>query len=111
MRFATEQTAKDKRYEMVSWAFYQFEQFLTYKANLNSSIVVKVPAKYTSQRCPKCGRIRKENRDHKQHLYVCDLCGYKSNDDSLGAMNLQLWGPRYRSGEEAPQFNKPAAAE
>lgn len=111
VRFATEQTAKDKRYEMVSWAFYQFEQFLTYKANLNSSIVVKVPAKYTSQRCPKCGRIRKENRDHKQHLYVCDRCGYKSNDDRLGAMNIQLLGTLYRSGEEAPQFNKQASAE
>ena len=30
VRFATEQTAKDKRYEMVSWAFYQFEQFLCF---------------------------------------------------------------------------------
>ena len=111
VRFATEKTAKDKRYEMVSWAFYQFEQFLTYKANLNSSAVVKVPAKYTSQRCPKCGRIRKENRDHKLHLYVCDKCGYKSNDDRLASMNIQFLGTLYRSGEEAPQFNKQASAE
>ena len=111
VRFATEKTAKDKRYEMVSWAFYQFERFLTYKANLNSSAVVKVPAKYTSQRCPKCGRIRKENRDHKLHLYICDKCGYKSNDDRLASMNIQFLGTLYRSGEEAPQFNKQASAE
>lgn len=111
VRFATEKTAKDKRYEMVSWAFYQFEQFLTYKANLNSSAIVKVPAKYTSQRCPKCGRIRKENRDHKLHLYICDKCGYKSNDDRLASMNIQFLGTLYRSGEEAPQFNKQASAE
>lgn len=111
IRFATEKTAKDKRYEMVSWAFYQFEQFLSYKAYLNSSAVVKVPAKYTSQRCPKCGRIRKENRNHALHLYVCDRCGYKSNDDRLAAMNIQFLGTLYRSGEEAPQFNKQASAE
>ncbi|MCT0197785.1 transposase, partial [Lactobacillus helveticus] len=46
VRFATEKSPKDQRYEIVSWAFYQFEQFLTYKANLNSSAVAKVPAKY-----------------------------------------------------------------
>lgn len=111
VHFATEKTAKGRRYEMASWAFYQFEQFLTYKANLNSSAVVKVPAKYTSQRCPKCGRIRKENRDHKLHLYVCDKCGYKSNDDRLASMNIQFLGTLVCSGEEAPQFNKQASAE
>lgn len=111
VRFATEKSPKDQRYEMVSWAFYQFEQFLTYKANLNSSAVVKVPAKYTSQRCPKCGRIRKDNRDHELHLYTCDKCGYKSNDDRLAAMNIQFLGTLYRSGEEAPQFNKQASVE
>ena len=111
VRFATEKSPKDQRYEIVSWAFYQFEQFLTYKANLNSSAVVKVPAKYTSQRCPKCGRIYKDNRDHELHLYTCDKCGYKSNDDRLAAMNIQFLGTLYRSGEEAPQFNKQASVE
>lgn len=111
VRFATEKSPKDQRYEIVSWAFYQFEQFLTYKANLNSSAAVKVPAKYTSQRCPKCGRIYKDNRDHELHLYTCDKCGYKSNDDRLAAMNIQFLGTLYRSGEEAPQFNKQASVE
>lgn len=111
VRFATKKSPKDQRYEIVSWAFYQFEQFLTYKANLNSSAVVKVPAKYTSQRCPKCGRIHKDNRDHELHLYTCDKCGYKSNDDRLAAMNIQFLGTLYRSGEEAPQFNKQASVE
>ena len=111
VRFATEKSPKDQRYEILSWAFYQFEQFLTYKANLNSSAVVKVPAKYTSQRCPKCGRIHKDNRDHELHLYTCDKCGYKSNDDRLAAMNIQFLGTLYRSGKEAPQFNKQASVE
>ena len=44
---------------------------------------------YTSQRCPKCGRINKDNRDHDLHLYHCDCCGYSSNDDRIAAINIQ----------------------
>ena len=45
------------RNNLRSWAFYQLEQYLTYKADAVGSCVLKVPANYTSQRCPKCGRI------------------------------------------------------
>ena len=37
----------------------QFEQDLTYKAQAIGSQVLKVKPDYTSQRCPKCGRIQK----------------------------------------------------
>ena len=99
---------KDQRGELRSWAFYQLEEFLTYKAAENGSHVLKVPAAYTSQRCPKCGRIRKENRDHKKHEYVCDSCGYRSNDDRIGAMNLFGLGQMYVAGEDNPKIEKPA---
>lgn len=111
VRFATEKAAKKRRYEMVSWAFYQFEQFLAYKANLNSSTVVKFSPRFTSQRCPKCGRIRKENRNHELHLYICDKCGYKSNDDRLAAMNIQFLGEQYHKGVKRPKFTKLRSAE
>ena len=111
VRFATEKAAKKRRYEMVSWTFYQFEQFLAYKANLNSSTVVKVSPRFTSQRCPKCGRIRKENRNHELHLYICDKCGYKSNDDRLAAMNIQFLGDQYYQGVKRPKFTKLRSAE
>lgn len=67
-------------------------------------MVLEVDPAYTSQRCPKCGRIHKENRDHDTHSYTCDCCGYQSNDDRIGAMNLQLLGTLYISGEERPSF-------
>ena len=95
VRFATEKVAKTRRYEQVSWAFYQFEQFLTYKAKMIGSTVVKVDAHYTSQRCPKCGSINKNNRNHTLHEYHCDNCGYRSNDDRIGAMNIQLLGTNW----------------
>ncbi|WP_423479865.1 transposase (plasmid) [Ligilactobacillus salivarius] len=95
---------KALRNQNKSWAFYQLEQFLTYKAHLYNSEVVEVSAKYTSQRCPKCGVIKKDNRNHEKHEYHCDNCGYRSNDDRIGAMNIQLLGTQYISGQEQPKF-------
>ena len=97
-------TAK-QNYDLRSWSFYQLEQFLTYKAHENRSEVLKVSAKYTSQRCPKCGTIRKANRDHHKHLYSCQ-CGYKSNDDRIGAMNIQLLGTMWISGDTHPRYGR-----
>ena len=95
VRFATEKVAKIKRYEQVSWTFYQLEFDLAYKAELNQSQVVKVDAHYTSQRCPKCGSISKTARNHATHEYHCSHCGYTSNDDRIGAMNIQLLGTNW----------------
>ena len=64
---------------------------------------MKVPAQYTSQRCPKCGYIDKKNRNHKSHIFRCK-CGYCSNDDRVGAMNIQQLGVRYVSGAEKPKL-------
>ncbi len=50
------------RRDLRSWAFYQLEQFLSYKAVVVGSSVLKVDPAFTSQRCPKCGRVRKLNR-------------------------------------------------
>lgn len=97
-------TAK-QNYDLRSWSFYQLEQFLTYKAHENRSEVLKVSAKYTSQRCPKCGTIHKKNRDPHKHLYSCQ-CGYKSNDDRIGAMNIQLLGTMWISGDNNPRYER-----
>ena len=93
-----------QRNELRSWSFYQLEQFLTYKAEEVGSKVIQVSAEYTSQRCPKCGRIHKANRDHDSHLYTCDYCGYQANDDQVGAMNIQLLGTLWISGNENPKL-------
>lgn len=97
---------KENRYEQSSWAFYQLETDLTYKALRNHSKVIEVPAQYTSQRCPRCGRISKGNRDHDLHLYKCDRCGYSSNDDRIGAMNIYALGLMIRNGIENAKFKK-----
>lgn len=104
--FSDENLTKDSKSnrDLRSWTFYQLEQFLTYKAHEAGSEVIKVSAGYTSQRCPKCGRIHKENRNHKTHEYICDSCGYRSNDDRVGAMNIYTLGTMYVSGDTNPRF-------
>lgn len=98
-------SAKQKR-QLRSWAFFQLEQFLTYKAHAAKSEVLQVSARYTSQRCPKCGSIHKEHRHHDIHEYICDNCGYRSNDDRVGAMNIQQLGALFISGDEHPRYSK-----
>lgn len=92
IRDATEQVRRKDRYVQVSWAYFDFEQKLKYKAERKSSLVIKVGAAYTSQRCPVCGHVQKTNRNNKLHRFCCKHCGYRSNDDRIGAMNLCLMG-------------------
>lgn len=95
---------KRNRYNQVSWPFYQLQSMLEYKAKMLGSKVIYVDAFKTSQRCPKCGRINKNNRDHETHVYKCDRCGYVSNDDRIGAMNILQLGTMYHSGVKKPSF-------
>ncbi len=95
VRNATEQVKTKDRYVSVSWSFYDLEQKLMYKAKQNQSTVIKVNPAYTSQCCPVCGHIEKANRNKKIHLFNCKNCGYKSNDDRIGAMNLYRMGINY----------------
>lgn len=95
---------KENRYEHNSWSFYDLEQKLRYKAHLNESEVVLVDAHYTSQRCSKCGSIDKSDRDKNIHQYSCSNCGYTSNDDRVGAMNIYELGKWFVSGIEKPSF-------
>ncbi len=96
--------SKKEKYNLRSWNFYQLEQMLIYKSNEVGSEILKVDAHYTSSRCPKCGTIHKTNRHHDKHVYICNNCGYQSNDDRIGAMNIYQLGTDYISGVEKPKF-------
>ena len=102
VRNATERVKTKDRYVFVSWSFYDLEQKLMYKAKQNQSTVIKVNPAYTSQTCPVCGHIEKANRNKKIHLFNCKNCGYKSNDDRIGAMNLYRMGINYIEDSQVP---------
>lgn len=108
IRGATERVRVKDRYVSVSWAYYDLEQKLTYKAALAGQKVVKVDPKYTSQRCPVCGCVDKHSRDKSNHVYKCSHCGYQSNDDRIAAMNLYQLGLEYLKGTEHPVIQSPS---
>ena len=102
IRNATERVKTKDRYVSVSWSFYDLEQKLIYKAKQNQSSVIKVDPRNTSQCCPCCGHVEKSNRNKKIHLFTCKKCGYKSNDDRIGAMNLYRMGIDYLADSQVP---------
>ena len=95
IRSATEKVRLKDRYTSVSWAYFDLGQKILYKAELQGKQTIFVDPKYTSQGCPKCGHTERSNRDKKKHRFKCKTCGYQSNDDRIGAMNLQRKGIEY----------------
>ena len=72
------------------WAFAQLHGYIDYKAILSNSLAVKVPAQLTSQCCPKCGYVSKENRPNKGLTFRCVVCNHELHSDLVGARNVAL---------------------
>jgi len=72
------------------WSFAELHGYIDYKADLNGSMATKVPARYTSQSCVKCGHTSKANRPNKGLLFRCECCGYELLSDLLGNRNIAL---------------------
>jgi len=68
------------------WPFYQLEQYIQYKAQLQGVPFEKVPAAYTSKSCFKCGRLGERNR----HQFRCK-CGYQGLSDHNASRNIGAW--------------------
>lgn len=96
---------KEQRSAVNSWAFYQLEQFLQYKAADFGFEIIEVDAKYTSQGCSKCGHTEKANRHG--HRFVCKACGYQLHSDLNAARNIKLRGVLAR--QELCQDGSPSA--
>jgi len=89
IRDRSKRMRKAQRSEVNRWNFFQLEQFLTYKALAKGIRVVHVDARYTSQRCSKCGHIVRANRK-SQSRFECKACGFKHNADLNAAKNICL---------------------
>ncbi|WP_462165373.1 zinc ribbon domain-containing protein, partial [Frankia sp. AiPs1] len=49
--------------------------------------VEKIPAAFTSQRCPACGQVAPGNRE-SQAVFRCATCGHTANADVNAAVNI-----------------------
>jgi IS605 OrfB family transposase len=70
-----------------------FVNMLEYKQAWSGGEVLKVDPKYTSQTCPVCSHVSKENRQ-SQAVFECVDCGHKDNADRIGAQNVLERGHR-----------------
>lgn len=70
-----------------SWAFAQLGGFLSYKAVAAGVALLAVDPAYTSQLCPNCGTIGRENRPNRG-LFSCASCGHTGPADVIAAGNI-----------------------
>jgi len=69
-----------------SWTAGQLRDMIEYKAEEKEIKTKEVPPEYTSQKCPKCGEVSKENRNGVD--FDCVGCGYTNHADFVGAWNI-----------------------
>lgn len=66
-----------------------FRHALKYVAEREGAVVKEIKPNYTSQMCPRCGHVGKDN--WKGYLYFkCVKCGYEADRDRVVSLNLAL---------------------
>ena len=82
------QLSKPQRTELNSWAFAQLFEFVGYKARLAALPVLSLNPAYSSQLCPSCATVGKQNRPSRD-VFVCSSCGHTGPADLVAARNLR----------------------
>lgn len=82
------QLSKPSRTELNSWAFAQLFEFVGYKARLAALPVLALNPAYSSQLCPDCGTVGKQNRPSRD-VFKCASCAFEGPADLVAARNLR----------------------
>ena len=83
----------------------EFRRQLEYKMVWKGGILLAVPPQHTSQTCPACGHVSKENRQ-TQAKFLCIDCGYENHADVVGAINVLERGYRLLARGESVQSDR-----
>ena len=86
----------------------EFRRQLEYKMAWAGGLFIAVPAHHTSQTCPCCGHVAKENRQ-TQAKFLCVDCGHAENADVVGAINVLRAGHARLACEVSGAVMPPAA--
>lgn len=103
------ETSKTQRYTHHSWAFFELQSFIEYKAREKGISTVFIDPAYTSQTCPRCNHISKNNRHRKS--FVCECCGHSLHADLIGARNIEARARTYRYTLEVQGCSQPPRRE
>jgi putative transposase len=74
-----------------SWGMFRSQ--LAYKLEWKGGMLLEVAPQYSSQECPACHHIAKDNRK-TQGEFECVSCNYKNHADVVGAINILERGHR-----------------
>lgn len=83
----------------------EFRRQLGYKVAWNGGMLLAVPPHHTSQTCPACGHVSKDNRQ-TQAKFLCVDCGYENHADVVGAINVLERGYRLLACGESAQSGR-----
>lgn len=83
----------------------EFRRQLAYKVAWNGGMLLAVPPHHTSQTCPACGHVSKDNRQ-TQAKFLCVGCGYGNHADVVGAINVLERGYRLLACGESAQSGR-----
>jgi IS605 OrfB family transposase len=64
-----------------------FRHALTHKSAQLGILMVEVSARYTSQTCPRCGHISRQNRRNWRY-FRCVRCRFEANADRVASVNI-----------------------
>jgi putative transposase len=82
--------------------WHQFDLALESAARYSGTLVVKVPAAYTSQRCSQCGRVDPKSRE-SQAAFRCTSCSFTGHADVNAAKNILTAGLAVTACEDQPR--------
>ena len=82
-----------------------FRRQLAYKVAWNGGMLLAVAPHHTSQTCPACAHVSKDNRQ-TQAKFLCVDCGYENHADVVGAINVLARGHRVLACGETVQSGR-----
>ena len=82
-----------------------FRRQLAYKVAWNGGMLLAVAPHHTSQTCPACAHVSKDNRQ-TQAKFLCVDCGYENHADVVGAINVLARGHRVLACGETAQSGR-----
>jgi len=91
-----------------SWSFAILRGYIVYKAEERGIRVEGVDPRHTSQTCSRCSFQHRSNR-RSQSEFWCRSCGYRTNADRNGALNIaaKLRASRGMTAAGGPPVNRP----
>jgi putative transposase len=87
---------------ILSKGWYRFEQALNSVSRYTGTVVVKVPAALTSQRCSVCGHVDPKSRE-SQAVFRCTHCTHSEHADVNAAKNILAAGLAVIACEDQPR--------